>query len=132
MPESLEPRKHPAPPRRARWDTSISTSDCGSAHAWPHAIASPGRITLARSIIGAIMADEKTLDVLLRKARSHSDFTEQPVHDDTLRAAHELMKWGPTSANSQPMRIVYLKSAESRQRLKPALSAVNVEKTMKA
>jgi 3-hydroxypropanoate dehydrogenase len=78
------------------------------------------------------MADEKTLDVLLRKARSHSDFTEQPVHEETLRAAHELMKWGPTSANSQPMRIVYLKSAESRQRLKPALSAVNVEKTMKA
>ena len=72
------------------------------------------------------------LDVLLRKARSHSDFTEEPVRDETLRAAHELMKWGPTSANSQPMRILYLKSKESRERLKPALSAVNVEKTMKA
>jgi 3-hydroxypropanoate dehydrogenase len=78
------------------------------------------------------MADEKTLDLLLRKARSHSDFTDKPVTEDVLRAAHDLMKWGPTSANSQPMRIVYLKSRDSRQRLRPALSATNLEKTMKA
>jgi 3-hydroxypropanoate dehydrogenase len=78
------------------------------------------------------MADEKTLDLLLRKARSHSDFTDKPVTEDVLRAAHDLMKWGPTSANSQPMRIVYLKSRESRERLRPALSATNLEKTMKA
>ena len=78
------------------------------------------------------MADEKTLDLLLREARSHGDFIDQPVRDATLRAAHELMKWGPTSANSQPMRIVYLRSDESKARLKPALSAVNLEKTMKA
>ena len=78
------------------------------------------------------MADEKTLDLLLREARSHSDFTDRPVSDAALRAAHEIMKWGPTSANSQPMRILYLKSRESRERLRPALSAVNVEKTMKA
>jgi 3-hydroxypropanoate dehydrogenase len=78
------------------------------------------------------MADEETLDVLLRKARSHSDFTDRPVGEETLRAAHELMKWGPTSANSQPARFLYLRSAESRQKLAPALSATNRDKTLKA
>lgn len=78
------------------------------------------------------MADDKTLDLLLRKARTHSDFTDKPVSDEALRAAHELMKWGPTSANSQPMRIVYLRSKESREKLRPALSATNLEKTLKA
>ena len=63
------------------------------------------------------MADDKTLDLLLRKARTHSDFTDQPVTDEVLRAAHELMKWGPTSANSQPMRILYLRSKESREKV---------------
>jgi 3-hydroxypropanoate dehydrogenase len=78
------------------------------------------------------MADDKTLDLLLREARSHSDFSERPVSDDTLRAAHELMKWGPTSANSQPARFLYLKSGESRQKLGPALSATNRDKTLRA
>lgn len=78
------------------------------------------------------MADDKTLDLLLRKARTHSDFTDKPVSDDTLRAAHDLMKWGPTSANSQPARFLYLRSRESRERLRPALAATNLEKTLKA
>src|SRR5919108_6039201 len=78
------------------------------------------------------MADEKTLDLLLRKARSHSEFSDRPVSDETLRAAHELMKWGPTSANSQPARFLYLRSPASREKLRPALSATNLEKTMKA
>lgn len=78
------------------------------------------------------MADEKTLDLLLRKARSHSDFADRPVGDEVLRAAHELMKWGPTSANSQPQRVLYLRSKESRDKLGPALSATNRDKTLKA
>jgi 3-hydroxypropanoate dehydrogenase len=78
------------------------------------------------------MTDEKILDRILRDARSHSDFTDKPVPEELLRAAHELMKWGPTSANSQPMRILYLRSRESREKLRPSLSATNLEKTMKA
>ena len=77
-------------------------------------------------------ADDGTLDLILRKARSHSDFEDRPVPESLLRAAHELMKWGPSSANSQPMRILYLRSKESREKLRPALSATNLEKTMKA
>ena len=78
------------------------------------------------------MTDDQMLDLMLRKARSHGDFTDRPVPEDALRAAHELMKWGPTSANSQPMRILYLRSKEAREKLRPSLSATNLEKTMKA
>ena len=78
------------------------------------------------------MTDDKLLDVMLREARTHNDFLDKPVPEEALRAAHELMKHGPTSANSQPMRIVYLRSKESRERLAPALSATNREKTLKA
>ena len=78
------------------------------------------------------MADAKTLDLLLREARTHGDFIDKPVGEELLRAAHDLMKWGPTSANSQPARFVYLRSPQSREKLRGALSATNLEKTLKA
>jgi 3-hydroxypropanoate dehydrogenase len=78
------------------------------------------------------MTDQKTLDLLLREARSYAQFEDKPVPQELLRAAHELMKWGPTTANSQPARILYLYSQEEKERLGPALSAVNRDKTLKA
>ena len=77
-------------------------------------------------------ADEATLDLILRKARSYGEFEDRPVPEELLRAAHDVMKWGPTTANSQPMRVLYLKSQESCEKLCPALSLVNAAKTMKA
>jgi 3-hydroxypropanoate dehydrogenase len=77
-------------------------------------------------------ADERTLDLMLRTARSYGDFEDRPVPEALLRQAHDLMKWGPTTANSQPMRVLYLRSPESREKLRPALSATNAAKTMKA
>ena len=77
-------------------------------------------------------ADEGTLDLILRNARSYGDFEDRPVPEELLRAAHDLMKWGPTTANSQPMRVLYLRSPESREKLRPALSATNAAKTMNA
>lgn len=77
-------------------------------------------------------ADDKTLDLLLREARTHNVFTDQPVREETLRELHELMKWGPTSANSQPMRVVFVRSKAAKERLKAALSDANRDKTMKA
>ena len=76
--------------------------------------------------------DDRTLDLLLRKARSYADFENRPVPEALLRQAHELMKWGPTTANSQPARIFYLFSQEEKKKLGPALSNVNREKTLKA
>lgn len=78
------------------------------------------------------MTDAPMLDRMLRAARSHANFEDKPVPEEALRAAHDLMKWGPTTANSQPMRVLYLVSKESREKLRPALSPVNAEKTMKA
>ncbi len=78
------------------------------------------------------MTDDKTLDLMLRKARSYAEFEDRPVPEVLLRAAHELMKWGPTTANSQPARIFYLVSQEEKNKLGPALSNVNREKTLKA
>ena len=78
------------------------------------------------------MTDEQLLDAILRGARSHADFHDRSVDEALLRKAHDLMKWGPTTANSQPARIFYLRSAESREKLRPTLSATNLEKTMKA
>ena len=77
------------------------------------------------------MLDDKALDALFRQARTHNAISG-PVTDARLREVYDLMKWGPTTANSQPARIFYLVSKESREKLRPALSAVNVEKTMKA
>ena len=74
----------------------------------------------------------EALDLLLRKARSYSDYKPEPVSDDTLRALYDLMKWGPTTANSQPQRILFIRSAAAKERLKPALSSSNVKKTMGA
>ena len=72
------------------------------------------------------------LDVLFRKARTHSAWLDQPVDDALLQQVYDLAKMGPTSANMCPMRIVFVKSREAKEKLKPALDAGNVDKTMKA
>lgn len=74
----------------------------------------------------------ETLDQIFREARTHNGWLEQPVSDETLRAAYDLAKWAPTSANSSPMRIVFVRSKEAKARLAPALSQGNLEKTMTA
>jgi 3-hydroxypropanoate dehydrogenase len=78
------------------------------------------------------MLDDKTLDKLFRSARTHNGWQDKPVTDDQLRAIYDVMKWGPTSANSSPARIVFVRTKEGKEKLKPALSAGNTEKTMTA
>src|SRR4051812_16719191 len=78
-----------------------------------------------------VMSDDG-LDLIFRHARTHSAWLDKPVADDLLRQVYDLAKMGPTSANMCPMRIVFVKSPEAKERLKPALSAGNVDKTMAA
>ena len=78
------------------------------------------------------MLDDKALDRILRNARTHNGWLPKPVSDDQLRALHGLLKWGPTSANTQPARFVFVRTREGKERLRPALSAGNTEKTMSA
>jgi 3-hydroxypropanoate dehydrogenase len=79
-----------------------------------------------------MMLDAKSLDLILRGARTHNGFIDKPVTEDQLRAIYEIMKWGPTSSNSQPVRIVWVRTREGKERLRPALSSGNTEKTMAA
>lgn len=76
--------------------------------------------------------ESDALDILFRKARTNTAWLDQPVSDDTLRELYDLMKWGPTSANTTPARILFIRSKEAKERLKPALSPGNVDKTMAA
>jgi len=78
------------------------------------------------------LTTEEALDRLFRTARTHFAWLPKPVPDELLREVYDLAKWGPTSANLAPMRILFLKSEEAKARLKPALSAGNLEKTMSA
>ncbi len=72
------------------------------------------------------------LDQLFRSARTAHAFRPDPVSDDTLHALYELLCWGPTSFNSQPGRYVFVRSAQAKERLKPALIPGNVAQTMAA
>ena len=76
-----------------------------------------------------LLGDE-ALDQLFREARTHSAWFSKPVTDETLRRLYDVMKWGPTSANSSPARFVFLRSQEAKERLRPVLAPGNVEKTM--
>jgi 3-hydroxypropanoate dehydrogenase len=76
--------------------------------------------------------DDLSLDVLFREARTHSAWLDRQVPDSLLEKVYELARMPPTVMNAQPLRLVFVKSAEAKERLKPALSPGNVEKTMTA
>jgi 3-hydroxypropanoate dehydrogenase len=78
------------------------------------------------------MLDAGSLDQLFREAHTHNKFTEEPISDDTLHELYDLLKWGPTSANSSPARFLFLRTRAAKERLAPALSAGNHDKTMAA
>jgi len=76
--------------------------------------------------------DEAALEAIFRAARTHNKFRDEPISDEALHALYDLLKWGPTSANSSPARFLFLRSREAKERLRPALSPGNREKTMSA
>jgi len=75
---------------------------------------------------------DRDFDVLFRHARTHVAWLDRPVDDSLLHELYDVMKWGPTSANCCPARIVFLRTREAKERLRPALQPANVEKTMAA
>jgi 3-hydroxypropanoate dehydrogenase len=68
---------------------------------------------------------DATLDTIFRTARTANRWHDTPVDEDTLREVYELVKWGPTSANSFPLRIVFVASEAARVRLVPLVFANN-------
>lgn len=75
---------------------------------------------------------DAALDQLFRTARTANAFADTPVSEDTLRQLYDLLKFGPTTANTTPARFVFVTSAEGKQKLAPALAEGNLEKTLAA
>ena len=78
------------------------------------------------------MLNDQALDILFRNARTQNGFADKPVSDAQLHALYELMKWGPTTMNIEPARLVFVRSKAAKEKLAPALSPGNLEKTMKS
>jgi 3-hydroxypropanoate dehydrogenase len=81
--------------------------------------------------VNKVLSDDG-LDLVFRDARTHTGWLDQPVDDALLKRVYDLAKMGPTSANMCPLRIVFVRSKEAKEKLKPCLDAGNVDKTMKA
>lgn len=76
--------------------------------------------------------NDEALDIIFRNARTQNKWLDKPVSNTMLMAIYDLMRWGPTSANNMPARILFLTTKEAKDRLKPHLSEGNREKTMSA
>src|SRR5215470_10105135 len=79
-----------------------------------------------------VRLDENALKQLFADARTHRVWQPREVPDSVLREIVDLMKMGPTANNALPARILFVKSKAAKERLKPHLTAGNVDKTMSA
>jgi len=78
------------------------------------------------------MLDTHALSTLFTQARTHNGWLDKPVSNTQLAEIYELMKWGPTSANCSPARIVFVRSAEQKAKLLSCMDPGNIEKTRNA
>lgn len=75
---------------------------------------------------------QESMDLLFGAARTHNEWLPEPVSDELLHSLFETMKWGPTSANCSPARLIFVKSPEQKKQLASCMAAGNAEKTAKA
>lgn len=78
------------------------------------------------------MTTSTTTNVIFEQARSQNGWLDRPVSDQQLRELYDVMKWGPTSVNCCPARLVFIRTVQGREKLKTALAPGNVEKTLSA
>src|ERR1700675_549800 len=76
--------------------------------------------------------DDQSLDQIFRSARTPNGWADRPVEDDAVREIYDLMKWGPTSANSSPARFVWVRSADGKATLAGLAAEPNEPKILKA
>lgn len=76
--------------------------------------------------------DDVSFDLLFREARTFSGWEDRAVEPELLEQVYNMMKWGPTSMNASPMRVVFVSSREGKEKLQPCLSSGNVKQTMAA
>ena len=80
----------------------------------------------------ALALTDEAADLLFREGRTANWFAPEPVSEAQVRAVHDLVKWGPTAMNTQPLRVVLVSSDEARDRLVPLMSEGNRDKTKAA
>lgn len=83
----------------------------------------------ASALQDQIALDPRSADLLFREARTASEFLDEPVADEQLRAIFELARMGPTAMNIQPLRVTWIRSAEAKERLLPLMAEGNRAKT---
>lgn len=79
-----------------------------------------------------VALDNQALAAIFTEARTHNGWSDKPVTDAELQRLYELTRMGPTSANCSPARFTFVRSKEGKEKLRPALSSGNLEKTMSA
>lgn len=77
----------------------------------------------------SLVLDHAAQDLLFREARTANTFSDEPVTEEQVRAIYDLVKFGPTSMNMSPLRVVLVRSAEARERLVPLMAEGNQSKT---
>ncbi|HWE92072.1 MAG TPA: malonic semialdehyde reductase [Pseudonocardiaceae bacterium] len=80
----------------------------------------------------SLALDQHAQDLLFREARTANKFSDEPVTDDQIRAIYDLVKYGPTSMNQQPLRVVLVQSPDARGRLVAHMAEGNQPKTASA
>ncbi len=93
---------------------------------------SSGHASSANALPGQAPLPQAALDQLFLAARTHNGWLPKEVSDDLLRRLYDLLKFGPTAANSCPMRVVFVKGAAAKEKLRGCLSPGNIDKTMAA
>ena len=83
-------------------------------------------------LTGSRRIKESDLRQLFLDARTHNGWLDKLVPDSVLREIYDIAKFGPTSMNTQPMRLLFLRTAAAKERLRPHLAPANVDKTMAA
>ncbi|SCF37742.1 malonic semialdehyde reductase [Micromonospora mirobrigensis] len=86
----------------------------------------------AAALTDLLALDRAAQDLLFRAARTANTFTDEPVTDEQVRAVHDLVRYGPTALNGQPLRVLLIRSAAARARLLPYVSSGNRDKTATA
>ena len=87
---------------------------------------------LEPTLDGALVVSDDVADLLFREARTTSAFADDEVPDDAVRAAYDLVRWGPTAMNTVPLRLLLVRSPEARARLGAHMSDSNRERTLAA
>jgi len=76
------------------------------------------------------VSEEEARKIIFSEARTHNDWLKKDIPDNILTNLFNLMRWGPTSANCSPTRIIFIKSLDAKKRLIPFLIESNLEKTI--